>query len=175
MKLPETHNEDAWVDDRIERFLDGDLNSEEQEVMKHLLDTNAVYQDRVLAAKRLQQILGALPSLECPPHIARQVSRWALLNMLQEGIMRGYRAVMVPVWKPALATVVLVCSIWFVSQITPVEPVAIADQSQAEEVDQALNEIKFALGYVSQVGREAGASVQLAIDPLRSEPESIED
>ena len=172
MKLPDAHSEEEWVDERIEPYVDGELEPEEKQVMDMLLQQNPEYHKRVEAAKTLLLVLGDINIPECPPDITRQVSLWVLLDAFQQSLARLYQSVLVPAWKPAMAVAVMVCAIWFAIQLNPTTGVDTGSLSQAqseEEVDQALNEIKFALGYVSRAGREAGASVQLAIDPLRPE------
>ncbi len=162
-----------WLDTRIEAYLDGELTDEEQQRFERLLEDDASSQQELTWAISIRDELRAIPEPAYPRHLEK-----AIMNEVLQDARSGYwtrflsglGALFLPgsMLKPALATgmlLVLAMSLVFIinrPNIPVPEPEAI---SQAE-VEQALEEAKWALGYVSKTGRLTGSSMQDALAPL---------
>ncbi len=146
-----------WLDDRLEAFLDGDLTPEEAARFERALHDDLWRAELHLAGK-IRDGLRTLPLPECPPHVTQAVLREARRRARTEGLHRMGEA-LARAWrltaKPALAMAVLVTLIVAAALLThpPRSTPARA------EVEHALAEVKWTLAYLSEVGRQTGASV----------------
>ena len=172
MKTPEHIYDSAWVDEHIEKYLDGELPLAELRHFEMALAKGPVHEDLQLA-RRIQVGLHALPQPLCPPHIIESVvlqvqrERYTLSLARIEAWLRPWWG---DVLRPALAMGVLtaiVLSAAFLGR-TP----APQNVSQAE-VEQALAEAKWALAYVSHVGLEASESVRHVLDNTLADPDRV--
>jgi anti-sigma factor RsiW len=168
VKSDDANHDASWVDDRIEAYLDGDLPDEERARFERLLQQQDDWQRELALAVNLRDELRAFDTPALSPDVTRAI--------LQETRREAWRAILdrirsnlwgptiVP-WKPALATLavllVAVVMIW-VGRPGPVDPASFSDT----EVEQALAEVKWTLGYVSKTGKMTGDSVEDILAPL---------
>ena len=165
MKPFNPEQSEEWVEARLEAFLDGTLPPEEAALMAHLLDEEEGLGEAFLLAERVKTALNDLPSYHYPTHLTDQVlaqarrrpgayglrSFWQQFQALDRGMLR-----------PALALATFVAVV-FLGGLFGRQP---AQTSAQAEVDQATLEVKWALAYLSEVGRQTGTSVRkVALEP----------
>ncbi len=160
MRLPETLHHD-WMDARVEAYLDDELPAGEHARFEQSLAADADWNAELFLARQIHDGLRALPEPVCPPHVAetvlayaRREARYAWLERFHAWMQQQFTAL----WQPALAMTVVVLLVVSASLIGRPEPPAptYADA----EVEQALAEVKLALGYISEVGRQTGKVVR---------------
>ncbi len=145
-----------WMDDRLEAYLDGDLTPEEAARFERGLSGDD-WAAELRRAASIRDGLHAMPLPECPPHVTRAVLREARrraraewLHRTREGLTHAWRLTA----RPALAMAVLVALVVVAALVTrPPRP------APGVEVEHALAEVKWTLAYLSEVGRQTGASV----------------
>ncbi len=172
MTPADDHTEGAWMQDRIEAYLDGDLSASELEKFERLLSQNIEHERELAWAVNVRDTLRATPETVCPPDVVRTVmrevrkERWSAWIKRIGSLFSGAGRF---AWKPALATaVLLVAALAMMVSSQPrfqQEP-----EVSQEEIEQALADVKWTLGYVSKTGRLTGSSVQDALTPLRKAP-----
>lgn len=152
-----------WLDDRVEAYLDGDLAAAEAAVFEAHLLQNEVWEEEMLLAEQIRQGLRALPEPWCPPAVTAAVLATVRQQVRQAWWTRltdGFRQQTALLWRPALAMAALALLVVMASRIgTPSLP-APSPTAQRAEVQRALAEVRWTLAFVSEVGREAGASVR---------------
>ena len=159
MKPPENRPQD-WMDARVEAYLDDDLPADERVLFEQgLADTP--WDAELFMARQIRDGLRALPEPMCPPHVAEavlaQVRREARASWLERFHAWMQQQFMV-LWQPALAMTVVVMLV--VSAALIGRPASPEPSYQPAEVEQALAEIKLALGYVSEASRQTGKVVR---------------
>ncbi len=162
------HHDADWVDDHIEAYLDGDLPEADQIRFEKALEADESWQQELAIAVNLRDELRAIPTPDISPDLTRAIigntrkAAWrAIIDRIKSFLLGP---TMVP-WKPALATLslVLVAVVLILSnRPQPTDPQAFTDT----EIEQALAEVKWTLGYVSQTGKMTGDSVQELLGPL---------
>lgn len=155
------------MDDRVEEYLDGLLEEDERAEFERHLASDETRMDDLLLARRIRDELRALPLPACPPAVTRavlaEVRREARADALQR-LRRLAPAVLydgAARWRPVLAMAalaVLVASAAVVGRLP--EPRPYPTSATPAEVRQALAEAKWALGYVSELGRATARSVR---------------
>ena len=148
------------MDARVEAYLDDELPAAERLLFEQGL-ADAHWDAELFVARQIRDGLCTLPEPVCPPHVAEavlaQVRREVRASWLERFHTWMQQQFMV-LWQPALAmtvVVMLVVSAALVGRPATPEP-AYADA----EVEQALAEIKLALGYVSEASRQTGKVVR---------------
>ena len=159
MRPPENRPQD-WMDARVEAYLDDALPADERVRFEQGL-ADAHWDAELFLARQIRDGLRALPEPVCPPDVTAavlaQVRREARASWLERFHAWMQQQFMV-LWQPALAMTVvlmLVVSAALIGRPTPPAP-AYAEA----EVEQALAEIKLALGYVSEASRQTGKVVR---------------
>lgn len=169
MNLPDRRPEDAWIDERIEAFLDQDLPAAEMAAMERVLAESPSWEASLLLASQIRDTLRSTETPPAPPRMARTIlrrTRWLDFRERLYGTMGGLGVHLRTAWQPALAlssVALLATFLYFSTNHTPVATPPPA------EVEMALAEVKWTLGYISKTGRKAGESVQDALAPRRSE------
>lgn len=149
-----------WLDDRVEAFVDGTLPADELRRFESALTAEPALRDEIDLARMIGRELPNLGSARCPDHVVsgimrdvrrdiRQSFTTRLVSALKEGIQ--------PRLRPVLAMVLLVAvvvSSSLVRRAPETPPVASA------EVTQALDEVKWTLAVLSDVGRQTGRSMR---------------
>jgi anti-sigma factor (TIGR02949 family) len=141
----------------LEAHLDGDLAGREAAAVAVHLEGCAGCAAELELAASVRRELRALPGLDAPPAVLRQVLR-------QAGEARfGWRPAMTvrPAWAALAAAVfaaaVLGAGLWL--RPAPQEPAAVA-AADAAAVVQATEEARYALALVAQVGRRTGLTLR---------------
>ncbi len=149
-----------WFEERIEAFLDGTLPAEEAERFRDegLLDEELSAE--VNLSKQIQRSLRATVIEPCPPHVARNImahvrqdirsSWWSRIQAFLLGLSPSQLR---PVMALALLLVIAISTL----QLVKVDP---APQA---EVHQALDEVKWTLAYLSDVGKSTGSTVKTSV------------
>ena len=174
MKSAEVPDYSEWMEARIEPYLDGELTAAELEQFEQLLRQDENWERELAWAVNIRDALRSKPDSACPPEVLATVMRqarrdlWhARLNRIKS-LLTAFGGVS---WRPAMAVVILMVAgaVIFSGRVkNDAEAV-----SQAE-VEQALAEVKWTLGYVSKTGRITGSSVNDALTPLRKTPPAEE-
>lgn len=152
----------VWIDERLEAYLDGDLPDDEQAAMEQHLAADPSWEAEVRLARQVRDGLQAFPRPTCPDRVTRTVlaearrrQRADQLHRLRAWVEQRW----LNLWQPALAMSVLlllVASALLLGQ--PPQPApSVAEQ---DEVEQALDEVRWTLAYLSEVSQQAGSSVR---------------
>lgn len=143
----------AYVLDRLDAFVDGDLPATEVEEIKAHLDTCRDCTDELAAARSLKEQLHGLPKLRCPDSVVERViaraegtsskARWLAVGRFR--------------WAAALAATILVVAALNLGRDRPSPPSD--SQYSREEVALAKYQVELTLAYVAQVGRRSLSTV----------------
>ena len=162
-------NMDAWVNDRLEAYLDNQLPSEEAMKVEKWLEGSDHWHEELTLAMHIRDELRGLRLPDCPPHLSQNIIRAArqdvwrsFTHRLNQFFLGGW----ISYWKPILATLTLliITSVIVFNVPRPIETPS--ENISQVDVDQALNEVKWTLGYVSKTGRLTGESVEDVLGPL---------
>ena len=160
---------DAWVNERLEAYMDNQLPSEEGEQVERWLKKDERWHEELALALHIRDELRSFRAPACPPHVAKNAVQharkdaWhAFTNRLNSFFLGSWTLH----WRPILATftVLIVASVLVFRMASPGK--LPAEEITQLEVDQALNEVKWTLGYVSKTGRLTGDSVEDALAPI---------
>ncbi len=145
--------------DRLEPYVDGDLEPAEAERLeRHLASCRSCAAELELA-RRIQVELRALPQLDCPPEIVERVRREGartaqILPFRSPARPREARLPFRVAAAAALLAVAVGAGALFVrSQQQPRQP-------SAAEVARATQEARYALAYLGKVSRQASLDVR---------------
>lgn len=156
-------------DTAIDAYLDGDLAAPEARRLEAFaeIDENAARELRF--ARLVQQRLHAMPQPACPPDVTRAVLSMARAEA-REGFFERLRTAAILSWstilRPSLAVGVLIGVIVAGALIgrSPVDETQIAAsegyEATPEEIAQGLNDAKWALAYLSDVGRRTATTIR---------------
>lgn len=175
-----TNNSDnsKWIDERIEAYLDGELSAEEQSKFERLMEEEQTWQQEMSWAVTIRDELRAVPTPAPPPHLDKAIMKevrkdaWSgFRKRLFSGLGSGFLGDSASIWRPALATLMLLvmATVVVVVLSRPNIPEPTPEAISQAEVAKALEEAKWALGYVSKTGRMTGSSMQDALAPLLKE------
>jgi len=158
------------MDEHVEAYLDGDLPLPDATRFEHGL-AGEDWAEAVDLARQIQAGLQAQPQLFCPPHVTQTVlrevrrrARASWIQRLQARAEARWRAM----WQPALAMAVLVTLVVSAALVGRTPPAPGYEQA---EVAVALEDVKWTLAYLSEVGRQTGRSVRRdVLEPHVVEP-----
>lgn len=143
----------------IEAYLDGMLSPEEERAVLQRLEEDRDYADRLQLAATIQESLRSLPTLHAPPTMIPEVMRKARRQARQvfwQRTREWFGALRALDPRPALATASLIAVI-VASSVVGRPP---ASGPTDPEVALALEQIKWTLALVSEVGEEAALIVR---------------
>ena len=174
MTMPELNIPDPedllWFDDRVEAFIDGDLQSEDAERFHALLASHAMLSAEVEMARSITDAFSSQSDASCPDAVTRNVMAHVRKDWIQSIPARlkdGWRKMAGAGLRPALAMALLLI---VVVSSTMIKRPAI---QQEADVVQALSDVKMALAYLSDAGRTTASTVrQDVIGPLVVAPMS---
>ncbi len=158
MKPPE--NLQDWMDAHVEAYLDDDLPADERLLFEQGL-ADARWDAELFMARQIREGLRALPEPVCPPRVTEAVlaqTRRAARASWLERFHTWMQQQFVVLWQPALAMTAVLMIV--VSAVLIGRPDTQEPPYQPAEVEQALAEIKLALGYVSEASRQTGKVVR---------------
>lgn len=152
----------AWIDERLEAYLDGDLPDDEQAAVEQHLAADPSWEAEARLARQVRDALQALPQPTCPDRVTRTVlaearrrQRATRLDRLRTWV----EEVWLSLWQPALAMSVLLLLIASALLLGP-PPQPASSVAEQEDVQQALDEVRWTLAYLSEVSQQAGSSVR---------------
>lgn len=160
---------DAWVNERLEAYMDNQLPSEEAQRVEEWLQKDDRWHEELALAVHIRDELRSLRYPACPPHVAQHVVQHARRDAWHSFAGRlnsFFFGTWVPYWKPILATLTLlvIASVLLFREL-PRESMTSEEITQVD-VEEALDDIKWTLGYVSKTGRLTGDSVEDALAPI---------
>ena len=151
----------AWLDDRIEAYLDGSLPPNELQRFKALVAGNEEVQHAIDVARLISASLRSIPDEPCPDFVSRNVmahvrqdlrrSAWQRVESFFMGIRMTYL-------KHVFAVAALVLIVVSSTQIGG--RVGMTSAQSEAEVSQALDDVKWTLAYLSGVGKNTGTTVK---------------
>lgn len=146
----------AWVDDHLEAYVDGELPLEERRRVEAFVEADDEAARRLDLARRVQALLAASEPPACPPEVTRTV-----LATADRPPLRRVRSSFGAVLRPSLAAAALVAVVVASALVGPrPAPTPETADVSAAEVEQALHDARWALAYVSDVGRRTGRSIR---------------
>ena len=154
------NNRRNWLDDRLEAFVDGELSAEEAARFDQiaLMDEEIVQQLNLTRA--ISDGLGELDEAECPDFVTRNVMAHVRKDIRASYIERinlFFRDLSVSRLKPVLALALLLIVV--LSSIR----IGQNDSAPAPEVAQALDEVKWTLALLSDVGNTTAGAVKESV------------
>lgn len=162
MTIAENNPVCAWTQERIEAYLDGVLPEAETERIGDHLDTCAACAGELDLAGQIHAALRALPEPDVPEQVIETVFariRAERRDEFRQRLRLWLNAWKFPHWRPAAATLaVTVLILMGVFLRRPPEPPATA--VSAEELAVAEQQARWALAYVSDVGRRVGLTAR---------------
>jgi len=140
----------AWMDNHVEAYLDGDLSeAERMRFERHMFDSP--WEKEVEKADRIRRGLRALAAPTCPDHVSQRALSQARRDTLT-ALLDWHPGV-----RPVLAITLLIVLVVSASLIgRRPDPTPTRDAV----VERALSDVKWTLAFLSEVGRDAGASVR---------------
>ena len=150
-------------DEALEAYLDGDLSPAEARRLEAFARTDAEAREELRLARLVQHRLQALPPLVCPPDITSAVFDYARRDV-RSGFVERIRSLMSSNWatiiRPSMAVGVLVAVIIVGTLNTRPIPEPQQTAQTTEEVGKALNDAKWVLAYLSDIGLKAATSIR---------------
>ena len=155
-----------WFDDRLEAFVDGELPEHEREQIEELLRADDYAAGQMTLARMVKTQLSDMPWEVCPSEVTRHVletARREARRNVKRRILDTLHSTWSTVFRPALAVGVFVALIVVGTRIggdrtPPTSQEEIA--ATPEDVQKALEQAKWTLAYLSQIGRDAGQSIR---------------
>ena len=153
MSWPNEERPCAWVRERIDAFLDGDLSPEEASLTDAHINRCRNCAHELEMAQRVVRSLRALPEMHCPDRVVDAV--YDHVGAAQRTWVDRWLAWL---WKPAIvgvaaAALLIVTTMVGLQWKTP-------SQVSAEEIKQAEVDAKLALALVTQVSKRATSTVR---------------
>ncbi|GAB4316747.1 MAG: hypothetical protein Kow0074_04880 [Candidatus Zixiibacteriota bacterium] len=148
MNWPNHERPCAWIGERLEAFLDGDLPPEETSVIESHLSQCRDCAHELSMAQRVSRSLRSLPAMACPDEVIEAVRRRT--NAPHRSWLQRWR----DAWRQpvlvgtAAAVMVILIAVLGIQWHQPSEV-------SAEEIEMAEIETRWAIAKVRQVGRKA--------------------
>jgi len=148
-----------WLDSRIEAFMDGDLSPEEATRFNEVAWMDDDFNDEVHLARNIASSLRSIEDEVCPDFVMKEVMahvRRDIQSSIWARVQRFFLNLDVAHLKPALAVAML-----FIVVLTSTR---IGRPSESPtEVAKALDDVKWTLAYLSDVGRSTASNVKLNV------------
>lgn len=159
----------------MEAYLDGDLSPADARALEEFADAHAEARQELRRAVLIQRQLRELSTPPCPPDVAPAVLAYARRDAQREALQEArrnartspaarLRSLVAATWttiiRPSLAVGALVALLIGSGMIFRPQPVTAPEQTaeSAEEVESALQDAKWAIAYISDIGRRAATS-----------------
>ena len=149
------------MDARVEAYLDEALPADEQARFEQALTADAGWEAELFLARQIRDGLHALPQPMCPPHVTdavlaqvRRQAQQSWIDRLEAWLHQQWLSL----WQPALAMAVLLLLV--VSAALVGRPQQQQPAYAEAEVQRAMQEVQWALAYLSEVGRQTGKTVR---------------
>lgn len=157
-----------WMDDRLEAYVDGDLPPDELQAFAAAMQVDPAWQAEVARARRVRAALKHLPQPACPPAVTHavmveveqraQAARRQNWTRLIDRLLAATDGLL----RPALTMAVLVALVVTAARLgAPSGELTTARQLYTQaEVERAAVQVRWALGYLADVGETTGEAVQ---------------
>ena len=155
-------------DESLEAYLDGDLPTEDARRLEAFAAADEEAGRELRLARRVQARMHSLTQPACPPEVTRAVlsaaradARRSFVERLRTAAASSWNTIL----RPSLAMGVFVGlliggSLINRSPYQPPVPTVASEEATPQEVAQALNEAKWALAYLSNVGRRTATTIR---------------
>lgn len=145
--------EAGWLDD----YVDGALEEDRRRQFEEHVESCAACRDELDLALELQQALGSLPTMQCPPEVVARVEAGRAPS--QSGARSG--------WARAAAGLGIIAAgllagLLFLGDRQGAVPGDVPTQAELKqaELEQAEEELRFALAYFGGIARKAGMTLR---------------
>lgn len=142
-----------WTLERIEPYLDGEIDAQELATFESHLSTCASCAQELELASRIVGELRALPSLHSPDHIVdaalERAQRKPITGRVREWIDRGLRGAMRPAMA-AMLVVVIAVTVFVVTQRDRTSPQMLSSEYSDAEIQDAQAQAIIAFAYVGK-------------------------
>ncbi len=152
----------------LDAYLDGELSETDARRIEAFAASDEEAGRELRVALMVQQRFRRLPQPTCPPEVTR-----AILSAARDDARRGFavrlREAATLSWstvlRPSLVTGIFIGAIVVAALVgrpsgDPGIPISAADEATPQEVEQALNDAKWALAYLSDVGRRTATTIR---------------
>ena len=155
-------------DESLEAYLDGDLPAKDAQRLEAFAAADEKAGRELRFARRVQERMRALPQPACPPDVTRAVlsaaradARRSFVERLRTAAASSWTTIL----RPSLAMGVFVGlliggSLINRSPYQPPVPIVASEEATPQEVARALNEAKWALAYLSNIGRRTATTIR---------------
>ena len=149
-----------WLDDRMEAFVDGSLSAEDADHFDEIALMDEEIKRQLDLAQAISAGLNEMDDIECPEFISKHVMAH-VRNDVKRSFFERFRlffgALSVSRFKPVLAMALLI--------IVVVSSTRIVQNTSAPtaEVTQALDEVKWTLAFLSDVGNTTANAVKESV------------
>lgn len=148
-----------WLDERVEAYVDGELSGEELLRFEAALEESASLRSAVATARQIRQFMASMPLPPCPEPAVSEVLRLAsesrrsvpMRDRYIEALRPRRRLLHVFAMAAVIAAVAIGGSLIF------------RDLDAQDEVERGLADVKLALAYVGEAGRQAGDIVRIEV------------
>jgi len=162
-----TQNERNWWLERLDAALDGDLPAAERERFMDMAALDPLLADEWALAEAMRRALASEHVPACPARVDAAIEAHVRASFQRERGGRGVRADRAPkrtlrpaaLWSSVAAVIVL--TIVAVVMIQPAPETNFPAGAPTASVDRAMQDVQWALAFVSDVGGAAGHSVGL--------------
>lgn len=148
-----------WMDSRVEAYLDGELPADEEAMFKEVLAADPYWRYQVDLADGIQATLRTLPQPECPSHVVDAIYDRTIKAERKQRVrdyVGWWREVWLDVRQPALAMAVLLTIVVGTALFGTRSPT----QQESAEVRQALEDARWAMAFLAEVGRNTGSAIR---------------
>lgn len=147
----------------LELYVDGDLPAAKARRLEEAVQAEPAFREELSRARALRDRLRALPEPACPPDVTASVIAYARRDA-RAGIFERIRTIVTSNWetvlRPTLAVGVLFSLVVGGALITRPQSEQPLPLAATEDVERALNEAKWTLAYVSDIGRRTATSIR---------------
>lgn len=153
----------------LEAYLDGDLSETDARGLEAYAASDDDAGRELRLARLMQQHLRQMPQPICPPEVTRAVlstvradARRSFGRRLRDAASLSWSTIL----RPSLAMGVFIGAVVAAALIgrpaadNPATPVTVSAEATPQEVEQALTDAKWALAYLSNVGRRTATTIR---------------
>ncbi|MBT8400080.1 MAG: hypothetical protein KJO98_06365 [Rhodothermia bacterium] len=145
-----------WLDERVEAYVDGELSGADLERFEAGLTESADLRTAVATARRIREVMASVPLPQCPEPAVADVLRLASESRRSLSMRDRYIEALRP--RRRLVQVFAVAAVVAIGG-----SLILRDLGPQNEVEQGLADVKLALAYVGEAGRQAGDIVRIEV------------
>lgn len=148
-----------WLDERVEAYVDGELSGADLERFEAALTESADLRASVATARRIREVMASMPVPKCPEPAVSEVLRLAADSRRSLPMRDRYIEALRP--RRRLVRAFAVAAV--VATVAISGSLFLRDVGPQDEVKQGLADVKLALAYVGEAGRQAGDIVRIEV------------